>query len=102
MNLVSNIGGGGDATHTVQDSWFLNLPRGAIPHLEHPTQIIQNNRADAITFRDVFMPKRLSLICRLSGIIRSPWTYGLIIRKIPLIGVWWVKWRSSVKGAKQC
>lgn len=53
-NLVTNIGFGPDATHTVIDIDKNGIPTGSLGLLTHPDQIQQNNQADKFVFDHVF------------------------------------------------
>ena len=55
VNLVSNIGFHGDATHTKGSSRFANLPTKAMEfHLRHPEFVIRDAKADHFTQRTHF------------------------------------------------
>jgi hypothetical protein len=55
VNLVSNIGFGGDSTHTVDaGSPVANLPAAEIWKLKHPQRVVRHEEADAFTFKTVF------------------------------------------------
>ncbi len=55
VNLVSNIGFGGDATHTGDSrSPLANLPTGDVWKIKHPKDVIRHADADAYTFERVF------------------------------------------------
>ena len=57
VNLVSNLGFGADATHTMDiNSPLSNLPTESISRLEHPETIERNNIADQWTFQNIFCP----------------------------------------------
>ncbi len=59
VNLVSNIGFGADATHTVQPSPFENLPAQALPFpLTHPPHMVRDFFADANYARLAFRQAR--------------------------------------------
>ena len=52
VNLISNIGFGVNATHTVTDSQLANLPIDEVLFpLEHPVGVIRNLQADLFTFQ---------------------------------------------------
>jgi hypothetical protein len=53
-NLVSNIGFGSDATHTIGNSPYMNLPRNEIYEIKHPLFIIRHFMADQYTFDQNF------------------------------------------------
>ncbi|HAS85074.1 MAG TPA: nucleotide-diphospho-sugar transferase [Candidatus Yonathbacteria bacterium] len=46
VNLVSNIGFGGNATHTKTDDIFSKMPTGTISKIIHPDSIMVNKEAD--------------------------------------------------------
>jgi hypothetical protein len=55
VNLVTNIGFGAGATHTVDTtSRFANLPTTSIGQLHNPAFVIRNFDADRYTFQHVF------------------------------------------------
>jgi hypothetical protein len=55
VNLVSNIGFGGNATHTGDPASPLSrLPTGEIREIRHPKHVIRHAAADAFTFKSVF------------------------------------------------
>ncbi len=57
QNLISNIGFGGDATHTVDpESHLANRPTTAIGELVHPPLILPNHEADQHTLENIFDP----------------------------------------------
>lgn len=55
VNLISNIGFGADATHTIRDSHLANLPidKMLFP-LQHPVGVFKNLKADTYTFQQCF------------------------------------------------
>ena len=56
VNLISNIGFGSDATHTVSASDLANLPTNSLRFpLQHPTELIKNRSADEFTRNNWFM-----------------------------------------------
>ncbi len=58
-NLVSNLGFGIDATHTIDAlSLLSNLPVRRIYDLIHPAQIRRNDAADHWTFENIFCPEK--------------------------------------------
>jgi hypothetical protein len=54
VNLVSNLGFRGDATHTRDAAPLADLPVGAIGPLVHPPDVKPNVEADRYTFQTVF------------------------------------------------
>jgi len=92
VNLVRNIGWGAESTHTneavgamIVESQPIELP------LMHPDDLRVDRRTDRLLFERIFAP-RLGLWDRLL------WrhTYGIIIRKIPLLGKMWAGWRDRM------
>ncbi len=60
VNLVSNIGFGQDATHTVGDSRLANIPTKAIEKISHPPLVTRHKEADKYSFSQCFQrPPRL-------------------------------------------
>jgi hypothetical protein len=72
INLISNIGFGADATHTVRDSHLANLPRDKMNFpLQHPVGIFKNLKADTYTFQNCFnLPMHKKLFNRIFGFIK--------------------------------
>ncbi len=58
INLVSNIGFGKDATHTVEDSPFSNLKRAPLLQLNHPSCICINEDAERLFAKTVLGVKK--------------------------------------------
>jgi hypothetical protein len=50
VNLVSNIGVGVGATHTIEPGPFYDLPTAHIGPITHPPLVVRNHTADAETF----------------------------------------------------
>jgi hypothetical protein len=59
VNLVTNIGFGSDATHTVVINKLANLPTVAIDQISDPPFLIKHQIADAHTFHYVFGGKAM-------------------------------------------
>jgi hypothetical protein len=60
INLVSNIGIGGDATHTVEDTGYMNVPTKAmIFPLVHPHKVQRNIMADFYIYKKAFGNRRM-------------------------------------------
>jgi hypothetical protein len=56
VNLISNIGFGSDATHTVRASDLANLPTKSLRFpLHHPSELIKNSKADEFTRNNWFI-----------------------------------------------
>jgi len=64
VNLVSNIGFGGDATHTCSQPWLSRLPSTEIGRLTHPRRIVQHRKADAFTFNHIYQNGPKPLVSR--------------------------------------
>jgi hypothetical protein len=58
VNLVTNIGFGEDATHTVNDSKVGYVKTRAIEKIIHPTQMVRNRKVDMETFNTYFVPSQ--------------------------------------------
>jgi hypothetical protein len=54
VNLVSNIGFGGDATHTLTGNHLAAIPALDIGEMSHPPWIFRNREADMYTFDHVY------------------------------------------------
>lgn len=93
-NLVSNIGLGGDSTHGQDEKWYMNLPCGKTGDIQPPPVVLRDVIADGRSYREIFQP---SVRVVFAETIFNPWWYAVQIRKIPLIGGWWVEWRESAK-----
>ena len=60
INLVSNIGFGNDATHTISESSKLSkIKVDSLGKIKHPKNIERNIEADTFTFNYVFEGKNL-------------------------------------------
>lgn len=59
VNLVSNIGFGTDATHTIEITKFANLPTEEIDLIDYPPFVIKHTVADSHTFDYVFGGKSM-------------------------------------------
>lgn len=100
VNLVSNIGAGGDATHTVNTQWYMNMPTRSLAEVRHPHFVLPNRMAERMIFDCVISPDtstRRIEIKKFFMQLRSPWIYGVWIRKIPIVGRLWVWWRQINK-----
>jgi hypothetical protein len=81
VNLVSNIGYGAGATHTVGVSPLANRPAGTLEReLRHPAWVIRDREADLATF-DVRYPgailrRERSPAYRISRPARLAWRYA--------------------------
>jgi hypothetical protein len=53
-NLISNIGFGSDATHTIDDNPYAKLPITDIWEIKHPLFVVRDREADEHTFNSVF------------------------------------------------
>lgn len=79
-NLVSNIGFGQDATHTIEKRFFAELPTADIWEIRHPPVVVRNRRADAQTFEHVFGGKYM----RQNSTLRAKLRRGLLAIKTKL------------------
>ena len=93
-NLVSNIGFDSRATHTSDiGSRFANVPRMSMEFpLLHPKQMVICERADRSTFRRVFL-QDLGVMRRIVRQMRNRYFWGAQIRRIPLVGKVWARYR---------
>ncbi len=94
VNLVTNIGIGEDATHTQGALWFINLPTGVIHEIIHPPIMVVNRSADIMIYDEMIKP---SLWVKARHTILNPWTYSAAIRRMPIVGTVWARWRQFVK-----
>jgi hypothetical protein len=101
VNMVSNIGAGPDATHVENDAWYMNLPSSAVTDVVHPRAIGRHIVADRATFQEFFRPDKRTWFRKTAAKALSPWTYGAIMRKVPVLGSWWGRWRASRQGIGQ-
>lgn len=59
VNLISNIGFDGQATHTIEDSPLANMSVQELSFpLQHPVDVCVNEGADAYTWNNIYSPKR--------------------------------------------
>ena len=72
VNLISNIGFGSQATHTVRTSHLANLPVSAIQFpLMHPSEVTKNETADKFTKNNWFMqPLWKKILQRITALIK--------------------------------
>jgi hypothetical protein len=54
VNLVTNVGFGTDATHTVGENKASYIPSQGLHKIAHPASIVHNKKADALTYRTYF------------------------------------------------
>jgi predicted SAM-dependent methyltransferase len=74
VNLVSNIGFGGQATHTTRSRHRLaNLPARSIGELRHPPQVARSAAADQHIFAHAYASREPSRWKRLRTILERPW-----------------------------
>ena len=72
VNLVSNIGFGKFATHTIDSSGFANLPTRPIDFpINHPKVIRKDREADHFTFTNHYKAQTNSILSRIKKRIRS-------------------------------
>jgi len=91
VNLVSNIGLGADSTHQQDDKWYMNMQTEPMAGIRHPKTMMVNVDADRWTYDKMFKP---SLWSRCRDTVLNPWAYAVLLRKIPLVGPLWVRWRT--------
>jgi hypothetical protein len=74
VNLVSNIGFGGNATHTTWE-WnpLARLPTDDIGEILHPPFVVRHREADAYMFRNAYGPNPLRRALRRAKHWRSSW-----------------------------
>jgi hypothetical protein len=72
VNLITNIGGGPDATHTKWAVESLAIPQGTLGNITHPKKIEVNRAADKFTFDEKFGDKHWR-----RGRSRFAWFYRL-------------------------
>jgi len=94
VNLVSNIGLGADSTHQQDDKWYMNMPTEPVAGIHHPNIMMVNVDADRWTYDKMFKP---SLWSRCRETLLNPWAYAVLLRKIPLAGPLWARWRTLSK-----
>jgi hypothetical protein len=94
VNLVTNIGVGIDSTHDQASSWFMNHPVGELKDIVHPPVMLVDSATDRLTYKLIF---RLPLWLRIRLTLLNPWMYTSAIRRIPVIGAWWIKMRNHMK-----
>ena len=72
VNLISNIGFGADATHTVGDSNVANLPVDKVLFpIGHPVGVFRNLQADLFTFQQSFnMPLYKKIFSKLNSYLK--------------------------------
>jgi len=71
VNLVSNIGFGACATHTVSKSRFANLPTESMRDFCHPSSLFRNKEADLYTFENfIYKAKPENKATRLKNKVR--------------------------------
>jgi len=95
-NLVANIGFGGDGTHTTDATHsFGNLPAADIAFpLLHPAGVVWDRSADIAYERTQFCDPEVSeLLFWLRRSVFNRFWYGSLIRRLPILGALWAKWR---------
>ena len=73
INLISNIGHGADATHTVDSSPFAALAAHSMAFpLHHPPDVVPDTQADAYSQRHLFTPASLWRVAgaKVRGVLR--------------------------------
>ena len=100
VNLVSNIGFRADAMHTREyDSFISSLPAQDIGRIVHPEKMERNDAADRRAFWSAFV-RRPPAWRRFIAAITNRYTYGKLIREMPLIGSLWARYRQKRKQAR--
>ena len=96
VNLVENIGFGLDATHTtgVMEPGKALVAGSLFGDVKHPAEIKVNRRADRYTFRHVYFPQP-DFSVRLKATLFNKHYYGRLLRKIPIFGGLWARWRMT-------
>ena len=84
INLVANIGFGGGATHTTEETEFSNLIAYEMVLSEHPKKIERCIEADKFTTKIMFSKKSFieRIVNKLRRLIR--WNAKYVIKKISL------------------
>lgn len=95
LNMVENLGFGQDATHTVvTNNRCRSLKACALSSpIQHPQEIKPNIIADQYTFNEHISPCD-SLLVKFKSTFLNKHYYGIYIRKIPVIGTLWSRWRA--------
>lgn len=75
VNLVTNIGIGPDATHTVQSNILLTIPSKALGVLEHPKAVKVNLKADRYVFDQYYGGNIRRLRCRINRLYARAMRY---------------------------
>lgn len=72
INLISNIGVGADATHTLDEHPFAALSLGHLKEINHPELLIQNVEADMYTqIKEYYIVPRKNFLSRLWKSIKT-------------------------------
>jgi len=95
VNLVSNIGCGSDATHVIDpDNPRAGLPARAMTFpLHHPPYTVCDDAADE-AFAKRFVFRRNRPVVRLARRLKNRHFYGGLVRRIPIAGDLWTRWRK--------
>jgi hypothetical protein len=92
VNLISNIGFGDDATHTVGTSPWAEMKVGNIQNIRHPSFVLNDLDADTYDFDNVFGGKALRFETTTRG------KFIQLTRKLKGSSKkWWLKSRSVMK-----
>lgn len=89
-NLVANMGFGAESTHTVERAGFAGAATKA---MVFPLRDPRSIRADGLyetRLLDVVFSPRIALWDR----IKCRYTYGTMIRRLPVFGRIWTRWRE--------
>lgn len=76
VNLVTNIGFGADATHTVDArSPLAGMPAGRLGMLRHPNAMVRNRDADRMTWERIFRPSPAAMPASRRRSAKLPWPW---------------------------
>lgn len=94
VNLVRNIGFGMAATHTTTDFGRLAPRVRSMRRIRHPPVIVRYVVADRYMLERILL-LRASLPMRFIQMLSCRWTYGALLRRIPVLGRLWALWRAQ-------
>lgn len=99
VNLVTNLGfrsDGSHARHAGRRS-YAAVPAGPLTFpLRHPPVLAPDQAADREFARLVF-PLRRPVWQRAYWTLTNRHRYGALIRRLPLVGSWWARWRERLR-----
>ncbi len=95
VNLVSNIGFGFQATHTHAEviPSYAELPVARLDEFRDPRTLEPNAAADRHVF-ELMYRDRWSRIRRIGQLVLSRYSYGRLLRRMPILGPVWIRWRE--------